>query len=166
MNGLLQIYTIHDQLCFELDFIKPAAYQSKLDGGDHALPRFFLYSALDMVDIVKWSTTNTYLRTIDQYGPSWYAIGYVSISGDRLLLLHDTSPAHSKRDEEAQHASWRAFMRDVQTAWRELFVVNPYYQRERVGEWGGPAGLAQLFPQAMNQLEIRVRKALKEHGLV
>lgn len=69
-----------------------------------------------MVESVMWSSHATFLKIVDRYG-DWMVSAYLSASGERFLLLHDT------KNEDG--------IKQFFTEFHELFTkytLNPFYE--------------------------------------
>lgn len=166
MNSFLVIYTPEDDVVYEIDWIKPQAYASKLDSDPH-LPRFLLYSALDALEVARWKIPSTFLGTIDVYG-EWIVTAFLSLSNERFLLLHD-----AKADE----ASLKGFLNEVHDAWIKTVQANPFYirgydrKRDEI-EGTNPLidsllsmDLRSKLPRTMDAFDRKVRELAKSYSI-
>ena len=81
------------------------------------LDEFILYSSLDLVDRLKVSSTDAYLKVVDKFN-DFLVSAFVPISSVRFLLLHK-----GRSTEDAI----RIFFQEVYTIYAKL-VANPTYK--------------------------------------
>ncbi|TPX34162.1 hypothetical protein SmJEL517_g03093 [Synchytrium microbalum] len=84
---------------------------------DHRhLNQFIVHAALDIVEDSMWGTSSMYLKVIDKYN-EWLVSAYVSASGVKFMLLHDTPNVDGIRNFFVES--------------HEMFVkilMNPFYE--------------------------------------
>ncbi|TPX51592.1 hypothetical protein SeMB42_g00119 [Synchytrium endobioticum] len=114
-NSYFVIVGHRDNPVYEAEFGPQSRVDSKKDENRH-LNQFIIHAALDIVEDAMWGTSSMYLKVIDKYN-EWLVSAYVSASGVKFILLHDTPNVEGIRN----------FFVDS----HELFVkilLNPFYE--------------------------------------
>lgn len=98
--------------------------------------RFIIHAALDSVDELRWSPSagsSPHLKIVDRFN-EWLVSAYLSPTGDRLMLLHDTKSEDPIRN----------FFNEAHELYTRV-TLNPFYVR--------PAPLTgQSFDPRMRQI--------------
>ncbi|KAI8592355.1 Sedlin [Geranomyces variabilis] len=97
-NSYFVIVGTRDNPLYEADLGQPPPQPQQaraVDGGgkkdEHKhLNQFIVHAALDVVEDLMWGTNAMYLKVVDKFN-EWYISAYVTASGAKLMLLHDTA---------------------------------------------------------------------------
>lgn len=147
---------------------------------DPNLPKFISFAALDMVDTVRFASTSCFLGTVDQYG-EWFVSAYLSVSGERLLLMHDGKIDDGSGSSGGSMSGLKGFFAEMHECWVRMVMLNPFYVRPPLfapptaQHADRPLGLVdavmrmddykQKCPQSMNAFDLKVRVLAKKYGL-
>ncbi|KAI9193575.1 Sedlin [Polychytrium aggregatum] len=78
-----------DNPIYEAEFGGIGASKDKGKEEHVHLNQFIVHSALDLVEELQWATQSPYLKVVDRFN-EWYVSAYVTPSGPKFMLLHDT----------------------------------------------------------------------------
>jgi trafficking protein particle complex subunit 2 len=67
------------------------------------LNQFILHASLDILDEQITTTQQNYLKIIDKFN-EWFVSAYITVSGTRLLLLHDLQNVDGVREVYRRYA--------------------------------------------------------------
>ncbi|XP_065886430.1 trafficking protein particle complex subunit 2-like [Dysidea avara] len=107
----------NDHPVFEIDLSKSSESQAAKQEDKRHLNQFIVHAALDLVDEMKWQSSNLYLKTVDRFNELTIN-AFVTASQMRFMLLHDNL--------RATDDAIKLFFMEVY----ELFIkaeLNPFY---------------------------------------
>ena len=84
-----------DRLLYELDQTREKE-ETTVRHEDAYLYQFILHGALDRVEELMWTTSQSYLKVVDEFN-EWMVSAFVSPSNCRFLLLHSTKQEEAIR---------------------------------------------------------------------
>ncbi|KAJ3327729.1 Trafficking protein particle complex subunit 2B [Blyttiomyces sp. JEL0837] len=96
MSFYLAVVGSRDNPLYEAEFGPISKPDSKKDDQKH-LHQFIVHSSLDIVEELMWGTNGMYLKTFDRFN-EWHLSAFVTASGLKLMLLHDTQNSEGIRN--------------------------------------------------------------------